>query len=262
MSKIFYRKTNSILDEICEYKIEQINRKSVYFSELERDTVNFSNTFDDSNFFLIGEIKRKSPSDSNINPNLDIDNISEIYNTNDQIGAISVLTDDKYFGGNPMILQKTRAKTNKPILRKDFIIDQSQIDDTKAMGADILLLIKAILDDSHYKDLFQYAKEIGLNVITEIHNTSEMEEIMKINPDIIGINNRNLKTFEIDLNTFSEIASELPKDKQLIAESGIYTNEDLRKVSKNGAKAALIGTSIMKANDKEEKINSLMKDII
>lgn len=195
-------------------------------------------------FGIIAEIKRKSPSAGEINPNLNILSQVEFY---EGLGAagISILTDHSYFGGSIEDLEQIRAKTNLPLLRKEFIVDEYQLFESKAAGADSILLIASILEKEEAHHLTIVAKSLGLEVIFEIHS---FEELDKLNDeiDILMINNRNLKTQETTLDHSFQLASYLPKNTVNISASGISNPNQLRKLENSGFKGALIGESLLK----------------
>jgi indole-3-glycerol phosphate synthase len=198
---------------------------------------------DPSKTGIIAEFKRKSPSKGDINQVADVVNVTEAY-TKNGASALSVLTDEHFFGGSPNDLIRARVN-NLPIIRKDFIIDEYQIVESKAMGADAILLIAACLSPLEVKQLAEFAVLIGLEVLLELHDESELEHICdKI--DLVGINNRNLKTFDVDIDRSLAMAAKIPSDKIKIAESGISTVENIRLFRKNGFSGFLIGENFMK----------------
>ena len=198
---------------------------------------------DPSKTGIIAEFKRKSPSKGDINQVADVVNVTEAY-TKNGASALSVLTDEHFFGGSPNDLVRARVN-NLPIIRKDFIIDEYQIVESKAMGADAILLIAACLSPLEVKQLAEFAVLIGLEVLLELHDESELEHICdKI--DLVGINNRNLKTFDVDIDRSLAMAAKIPSDKIKIAESGISTVENIRLFRKNGFSGFLIGENFMK----------------
>ena len=203
---------------------------------------------------LIAEIKRKSPSRSAIKTDLEIGKIVEIYNQ--YAAAISVLTDQKYFGGSLEDLDEVNYATRLPILRKDFIIDEYQLLEARQFGADAVLLIAAILKPEEIEHLLLEANRLGLDALVEVHSEAELEKVLETSAEIIGINNRNLDTLEIDLATTHRLVSEIPEDKIIVAESGIHTAEDVGQLA-GKVDAILVGTSILSSPDMEEKLKEL-----
>jgi indole-3-glycerol phosphate synthase len=198
---------------------------------------------DPSKTGIIAEFKRKSPSKGTINEVADVVHVTEAY-TKNGASALSVLTDEHFFGGSPNDLVRARVN-NLPIIRKDFIIDEYQIVESKAMGADAILLIAACLSPLEVKQLAEFAVLIGLEVLLELHDESELGHICdKI--DLVGINNRNLKTFDVDIDRSLAMAAKIPSEKIKIAESGISTVENIRLFRKNGFSGFLIGENFMK----------------
>lgn len=197
---------------------------------------------------IIAEFKRKSPSkgwfkqdDSGVEP------VVVAYN-NFGAAGISVLTDKEFFGGDLDDLIQTKVITDIPVLRKDFIVDEWQIAEARAFGADVILLIAACLSPVEVKQLAIFTKSIGLEVLLEIHNEEEMDHICE-EVDMVGVNNRNLKTFEVDINTSLRLIHKIPIDKPAIAESGISNTESIVSLRKAGFKGFLIGETFMKTAD-------------
>lgn len=207
---------------------------------------------------LIAEIKFASPSEGIIREKSEPLALGKIY---DGAGAaaISLLTDEKFFGGTLNNMPLLKRKVSLPILRKDFIIDEIQVIESLIFGADAILLIVRILSKQQLKDLLNAASETGLAVLTEIHDSADLETAMDCGAEIIGINNRDLDTFEVDIKTTLEIAPTVPKKHVVVSESGIFSGEDIRLVKKCGVNAVLVGTSIMKSKDPAEKVRELVE---
>jgi indole-3-glycerol phosphate synthase len=201
-----------------------------------------------STMAIIAEMKRASPSKGAINEHVDPVKQALAYEKNGA-SAISVLTDTPFFKGTMEDLRQVRKAVNLPILCKDFIIDKVQIDQAKAAGANIILLIAAALDDALFKALYDYAVGNELEVLCEVHDKAELERILPLKPELIGVNNRNLKTFEVDLGTTGRLANMLHDDTILISESGLKTKEDVETVARSGAEVILVGETFMRAND-------------
>lgn len=195
---------------------------------------------------IIAEFKRKSPSKGWINANADAAKITGAYAAHGASG-LSVLTDEQFFGGSFADLEKARAN-DIPILRKDFIIDEYQLIEAKSIGADVILLIAANLSISQTKNLAVAAKRLGLEVLLEIHNEQELDHICD-EVDIVGVNNRNLKTFEVSIDTSIALSVKIPSDKFKISESGISDVDTIKKLKTYGFKGFLIGENFMKAPD-------------
>lgn len=204
-----------------------------------------------STMAIIAEIKRASPSKGAINETIDPVKQAIAYEKHGA-SAISVLTDETFFKGSMDDLRRVREAVNLPILCKDFIIHQTQIDQAKAAGANIILLIAAALDDSRLKKLYDYAIANGLEVLCEVHDEAEMKRVLALQPTLIGVNNRNLKTFSVDLGTTARLAKLVTNENTiLISESGIRTKKDAEIAAKANAKVILVGETLMRAADIE-----------
>ncbi|MBI4689319.1 MAG: indole-3-glycerol phosphate synthase TrpC [Nitrospirae bacterium] len=205
---------------------------------------------------LIAEIKKASPAKGIIRENFDPVEIASVYERQ-RVNAISILTEEDFFQGRLEFLQMVKRVTIRPLLRKDFIFDEYQIYESMAAGADALLVIAAILEKNQAAEYLQIAKELGLSILFEVHDLKELETAILINADIIGINNRNLKTMKIDIDTTFEIKKKIPSGKIVVSESGIKTRDDILKLENAGIDAVLIGTSFMEAKDIGKKIDEL-----
>ena len=253
-----------ILDEILANKnIEVEQHKSKLPLEIIKQKIapsskNFKKALQEGpGINLIAEVKRKSPSRGPIRPDLDIEEIIKIYDQNPNVNAISFLTDEKYFAGSLEELQQISSQTKKPILRKDFVIDDYQIYEARYFGADAILLIARILSRRQIKKYIDLAQQYGMDCLVEIHNESDIKKLPE-NADIIGINNRNLANMEIDLNITRQLSQKIANEKVLVTESGILDSEDVHKV-KNLADAMLIGSAIMASPDPAAKIDALLR---
>lgn len=203
---------------------------------------------------IIAEIKRASPSKGMINEGVDPIEQAKVYAENG-VGAISVLTDTPFFKGTMDDLRAVREVVDVPILNKDFLIDTIQIDRAARAGADIILLIAAALTEEKMKELFVYAKERELEVLCEVHNEEEMERVLRLEADLIGINNRNLKTFDVDLATTRRLANMVTDSGAiLVSESGIETRANVEFVRDAGAQAILVGETFMRTDRLKETI--------
>lgn len=209
----------------------------------------------DERIKLIAEIKKASPSKGVIRENFNPVEIASVYGK--QASAISILTEEDFFQGNLEFIPKVKKVTTIPLLRKDFIFDEYQIYESRANEADAILLIAAILDKNQAGEYLHLAKELGLSVLFEVHDHKELEMALYIDADIIGINNRNLKTLKIDIKTTFEIKKESPAGKIIVSESGIKTRDDILRLEASGIDAVLIGTSFMEAKDIGKKIEEL-----
>lgn len=205
---------------------------------------------------IIAEVKKASPSKGLIREDFHPLDIAKEYEKNNA-AAISVLTEEEFFLGKKEYLKEIKKNTSIPVLRKDFIIDPYQIVESKVLNADIILLIAAILKEEEIIEFSTLAHKVGLQTLVEIHEEEEIEKALKAEADIIGINNRNLKTFETSIKNTERIKKLLPKDRLIISESGIYTREDMKYLEEIGVRGVLIGESLMRADSITEKMNEL-----
>ena len=256
-----------ILDEIVSKKKERLGiaKSSVPLKGIKsriaeagkpRDFRSAIKRNPDERIKLIAEIKKASPSKGVIREDFDPIQIASVYEKK-QAGAISVLTEEDFFQGRLEFIPSIKNTITKPLLRKDFIFDEYQIYESRANEADAILLIAAILSKNQAEEYLHLARELGLTVLFEIHDLKELEIALSVNTEIIGINNRNLKTLKIDLNNTFTIKKEIPSDKIVISESGIKTRDDILRLEAAGIDAVLIGTSFMEAKDIGKKIDEL-----
>jgi indole-3-glycerol phosphate synthase len=197
---------------------------------------------------VIAEIKKASPSKGVIREQF---NPAEIAVSYEKGGAacLSVLTDRDFFQGSEDYLQQAREACSLPVIRKDFIVDPYQVYEARAIGADCILLIVAALNDTQLADLSALALELGMDVLVEVHDAEELERALKLNLPLIGINNRNLRTFEVSLNTTLDLLKQIPSDRIVVTESAIHSQKDVELMRKNGVNAFLVGEAFMRAKD-------------
>jgi indole-3-glycerol phosphate synthase len=213
---------------------------------------------DESRTGIIAEFKRRSPSKGSINEAADVVEVTTAY-ANNGASALSVLTDELFFGGSTEDLIKARVN-QIPILRKDFMIDEYQIEEARAMGADVILLIAACLTPDEVKRLAAYAKQLGLEILLELHAEEELEHICE-ETEIIGINNRDLKTFKVDIERSLRMAEKIPSAKIKVAESGISSVENILLFKQNGFKGFLIGENFMKEENPGEAFERFVNNL-
>lgn len=251
----------TILDTILEEKKNEVSRLKkldpTHFPERNRMLHSFYTTCRTAEEIqVIAEFKRSSPSKGEINHQLDPRTQACAYRDADA-AMLSVLTDQTFFKGSMQDLLEVSETVSLPVLNKDFIIDSVQIDQAYAYGADVILLIVAALTDDKLKELHYYAESLGMEVLVEVHNEDELKRTQALSPKLIGVNNRNLKTFDVNLETTERLAQLIDTEKVvLVSESGMLTSEDVRRVEKAGARAVLVGETLMKSDNVADTIKS------
>ena len=258
----------TILDQIIANKKREVALKKAFVSiqQLENSdlfnskTNSLSKSIINSPFGIIAEHKRRSPSKGTINHDLSVE---EVVNGYENAGAsgISVLTDSGYFGGSLEDLVLARASVKKSLLRKEFIIDEYQVLEAKANGADAILLIAAVLTRAEIKKLSEFAQSIELEVLLEVHNQEELEKAIMPSLDIIGVNNRNLKTFEVSLQTSTNLVTQIPNDFVKISESGLSSVVDLKQLKSHGFQGFLIGENFMKTDNPGKSLEQFINQL-
>lgn len=206
---------------------------------------------------LIAELKKASPSKGLIRADFDLTHIVSVYDAKD-VAAVSVLTEQRFFGGSLDFLEEARKRTQKPLLRKDFIFDDYQVYEARANKADALLLIAAALEKSHLSDLYGLSTELSLDCLVEVHNWKELDSALSCGAEIIGINNRDLSTLNISLNVTFGMLKDIPEDITVVSESGIKNRSDVESIQSTRVDAILVGTTIMQADDIGAKIDELL----
>lgn len=259
----------NILDKIILDKKREVELKKALIpvSQLENSvlfgarTQSLSKNLRNNLIGIIAEHKRRSPSKSIINNSFSVEEVVIGYQ-NAGASGISVLTDGKYFGGSLDDLLLAKASTNIPLLRKEFIIDEYQILEAKAFGADTILLIAAVLDRTEIKQLSEFAKSLGLEVLLEVHNREELDKSIMPSLDMIGVNNRNLKTFEVTIEYSKELAINIPDEFVKVSESGINSTKDITELQLFGYQGFLIGEHFMKTENPGKAAKELINILI
>ncbi len=275
------KRRGTVLDEIMRYRREQlpeVMRKVPLadlraFATVAPPTNDFLSALKNPGVSLIAECKKASPSKGLISPDYDPVELARAY-MESGAAAISVLTDARYFQGSlkdlrdvremidssPYPKNRDRSKTARvSLFRKDFIFHPYQVYEARVAGADAILLIASVLEDGEISALGSLAQELGMSVLVEIHNEEELDRVLALDPSIIGINNRNLKTFEVDFNTTARLRDKIPGHITVVAESGIKTADDVKRMANLGLDAILVGTSLIRSRDVRSQTKTLVE---
>ena len=257
----------NILEKIIKHKKEEVRERSkvtpierIKGSQRLYAIRDFKSALTLEGVSIIAEIKRNSPSSGEILVGADPAAVAKAYDQNGA-AAISVLTDQEYFGGQLEFIQQVKAVTELPILRKDFIISEYQVWESFQAGADAILLIADAIDEGLLTDLYHLAAELGMHILIETHSAENLLLMRDLNPPIVGVNCRNLKTMTTDLNWFEQVVGQLPDDSVKVAESGIHNADDLDNISGLGFNAGLVGTNLMKSGNPGTALAELLKRV-
>jgi indole-3-glycerol phosphate synthase len=259
----------TILDEIIAYKREEVAKnKELYPIKLLEESIYLNSPIVSLSKYIkrndlngiIAEFKRRSPSKGVINNYAEVGEVTVGY-MQSGAAALSILTDNKFFGGKPEDLKKARELNFCPILRKDFFIDEYQIIEARSIGADCILLIAAVLEKEEMQRLADFARSFGLEVLVEVHNEEELKKVPLDVIDLIGVNSRDLKTFKVDLNIARNLAKKIPKDKPLVAESGIESAADISLLKNAGYSGFLIGEKFMRETRPEKACQTFSQEL-
>ena len=263
---------SDILKKICDVKVQEVAaaQQAISLAEVRRDAESRISTRDfvgairakiaQGQAGVIAEVKKASPSKGVIRADFDPVDIAQSYMVgNGKLSAacLSVLTDRQFFQGQPDYLKQARASTLLPVLRKDFMVDPYQIYESRVMGADCVLLIAACLDDAQMAEMEQIARSLDMAVLVEVHDGAELERALKLKTKLVGINNRNLRTFEVNIQTTLDLQNQVPADRLLVTESGIQTQDDVKKLRDAGINAFLVGETFMRAPEPGEALAKL-----
>ena len=254
------------LDEILAYKRHEVQKRiqEITLAKLREritprsDARSFKNAIQrKEGIALVAEIKRASPSAGVIREDFQPAALARAYEKGGA-HALSILTDEHFFQGHLKYILEARSATSLPCLRKDFVVDEYQIWEARLAEADAVLLIVAALRQKEFQHLLQITKEAELDALVEVHNQTELDIALETGALIIGINNRNLQTFQVDLATTEKLAPKIPKDRIIVSESGIHNANDIQRVRKSGVDAVLVGESLMRQPDVEAAVRALL----
>ncbi len=257
LNKILRDKAREVVERAEKCSIRELSAKVEHLPPTRGFTAAIRQDIEAGRCGVIAEIKKASPSKGVIRENFDPEFIAKSYAAGGA-SCLSVLTDEIYFQGHADFLKTAREACSLPVLRKDFMIDPYQVYEAREMGADAILLIVAALGDPMMTDLEQTAIALGLDVLVEVHNEEELERALRLQTPLLGINNRNLRTFETTLDTTLSMLSLIPGDKIVISESGIHTAEDIALLRANKVNGFLIGEAFMRADEPGTALSELI----
>ncbi len=256
LNQIIIRKREEISDRSARIDLQAIRKRA----EAEPGSRGFvralQNRIGQGRAAVIAEIKKASPSKGVLRENFDPQAIAKSYERGGA-ACLSVLTDIDFFQGTDAYLQTARKACALPVLRKDFTIDAYQVYEARALGADCILLIVAVLDDTQLSELLNLAGSLNMDVLVEVHDSGEMQRALATPAVLIGVNNRNLRTFETDLDTTLEMLSSFPSDRLLVTESGIHSRDDVKRMREHDVHTFLVGEAFMKAEEPGDKLSEL-----
>ncbi len=242
LEKIIAHKKKEVEAQLRIIPLDRLKKSQRLFAV--RD---FKKALEGEEIQIIAEIKRQSPSEKDIYPNAIPEDVAKSYQINGA-AALSVLTDSHFFGGHLDFIHQVKTVVDLPVLRKDFIVTEYQVWESFNKGADAILMIADAIDNNLLSALYNLASELGMHVLIETHSLERLDNITSLNPEIVGINCRNLQTMETNLEWFETVSNQLPSDCVKVAESGIKTSNNLNYISQIGYDAALVGTSLMKTS--------------
>ncbi len=257
---------HNILSRILETKKRRIKvlakNKEAFLSLIKRAPapLSFKNAIKkEGKISIIAELKQASPSAGVLRQDFSPLELAKVFEKN-KASAVSVVTEEDFFLGKINFIESIKKKISLPVLRKDFILDKSQVLESRAVGSDAVLLIMGILDEEKIKSLYTFSKDLGMDVLVEVHTEKELRKVLKIGADIIGINNRNLHTFQVDISRSQKLAPFLPPEVVKVSESGISSLKDVLLLKGAGIDAVLVGEALMRAPKPQDKLKELNID--
>lgn len=254
--KILNRKREEIAERSANVSLESLKQQSASADTVRGFIKSIENKISSQQSAVIAEIKKASPSKGVLREDFKPAEIASSY-ANNGAACLSVLTDKDYFQGHESFLQQARAACGVPVIRKDFIVDPYQVYEARAIDADCILLIVSALDDENLQSLLDLSHELGMDVLMEVHDEPEMERALKTGARLIGINNRNLRTFDTSLDTTLDMLNMVSDNHILVTESGIHTKDDVQLMRANNVNAFLVGEAFMRADDPGKKLAEL-----
>jgi len=256
LKKILAKKVQEITADCDAVSLKEMSKHAADAPPVRGFIKNLQSKIADRQPAIIAEIKKASPSKGVIRENFDPVAIAQSYEKGGA-ACLSILTDSDFFQGSPEHLKAARAAVQLPVIRKDFIIDQYQVYQARAMGADCILLIVAALGDAQMAELNGLAHHLDMDVLIEAHDAEELSRALAVSPSLVGINNRDLRTFDVSLNTTLDLLADIPRDCTVVTESGILSQTDVQLMRSNNVNAFLVGEAFMRAEDPGQKMQEL-----
>ncbi len=256
LKKIIHRKEEEITERKANVSLTEMEKRSQSASPVRGFVAAIKNRINAGQAAVIAEIKKASPSKGVMREDFHPAEIAKSYEKGGA-ACLSVLTDVDFFQGHDDYLQQARSACKLPVLRKDFMIDPYQVFEARALAADCILLIAAVLEDAQMKELAELASRLEMDVLIEVHDGEELERVLPLDLPLVGINNRNLRTFETSLQTSLELLSMIPDKRIVVTESGIHTTDDVDLMRNNNINTFLVGEAFMKADEPGEKLREL-----
>ena len=256
LKKIVNRKLEEITERLSTVSLEEMSERARSADTPRGFVANMQHSLQQGRAAVIAEIKKASPSKGVMRENFKPDEIAVSYEKGGA-SCLSVLTDIDFFQGSDEYLQQAHAACSLPVIRKDFMIDPYQVYEARAINADCILLIVACLDDKQLHNLSKLATDLGMDVLVEVHDAEELARALPLGLPLVGINNRNLRTFETRLETTTDLLKQIPQDRIIVTESGIHTREDVAYMRNHNVNAFLVGEAFMKVDEPGEKLREL-----